>query len=305
MDVLSDILDHLEMQGSLYFCTVYGAPWSIDVPADSNVCRFHVIVQGPCHVTVPDTGDTDVLSKGDLVLIPHGNGHWLRSHVDAPPRPLSEVLDEGTLSDDGCLRWGGEGPATRMVCGYFGFDKDATHPLLQALPGLITVRATSSYDFSWIDNLTRFISQEAGSGRPGSNAISRRLSEILFIQVIRHYADHAGAAVPVLSAIAHPQVGRGLQAMHKDPGNAWTVEALAQEAAMSRTAFAMKFHELMTSTPMQYLTQLRMRHARELLRSDQSTGMIAATVGYHSEAAFHRAFKKTYGVGPGAYRRSA
>ena len=303
MDVLSEILDHLEMRGSLYFSTAFSAPWSIDVPADTNVCRFHVVVHGPCRITVPETGDVGLLSKGDLVLVPHGNSHWLQSEGDEPLKPLGEVLAEGTLTEDGCLHWGSDGPTTRMVCGYFGFDKTSSHPLLSALPGLIHVKASASYDFSWIENVSRFIGHEAGSGRPGSDAISRRLSEVLFIQVVRHYAETAPSAVPVLSGIFHPQVGRALRALHEDPGAPWTVEGMAREAALSRTVFSQRFHELMERTPMQYLTALRMQRARMLLRGDDSTAAVGEAVGYQSEAAFHRAFKKTYGVGPGSYRR--
>jgi AraC-like DNA-binding protein len=304
MDVLSDILDGLELRGSLYFSTAFSDPWSIDVPADTNVCRFHVIVQGPCRITVPETGDSATLSKGDLVLVPHGNGHWLQSSEEQPLKPLPEVLDEGWLTADGCLHWGGGGPATRMVCGYFAFDKETAHPLLASLPGLIPVKATASYDFSWIENLTRFIGQEAGSGRPGSDAISRRLSEVLFIQVLRHYAATTPDAVPVLAAIADPHLGPALRTMHGAPGEPWTVESLAREAALSRTAFAQKFHSLAGLTPMAYLTHLRMDRARHLLKGEQSTAAVGEAVGYQSEAAFHRAFKKAYGVGPGAYRRS-
>lgn len=303
MDVLSDILDRLEMQGSLYFSTAFSEPWSIAVPADTNVCRFHVVVHGPCHVTVPESGESELLTKGDLVLVPHGQAHWLQSDPERPLRPLPEVLEEGSLTEDGCLVWGGGGPETRMVCGYFAFDKETVHPLLESLPNLISVRAAPSYDFSWIDNLSRFIGQEAGSGRPGATAISRRLSEILFIQVIRHHAEQAARTVPVLSAIVHPQLSRALQAMHSAPERPWRIATLAREAALSRTAFAEKFHALVAQTPMQYLTALRMERARVLLRGDANAGAIGEAVGYQSEAAFNRAFKKAHGVGPGAYRR--
>lgn len=304
MDVLSNILDHLEMRGSLYFSTAFSDPWSIDVPADGTVCRFHVVVHGPCRITVPETGDVRVLSKGDLVLVPHGNSHWLQSQADDAPTPLPRVLDEGSITEDGCLHWGGGGPTTRMVCGYFAFDRDTTHPLLDALPGLIHVQATPSYDFSWIESLTRFIGHEAGSGQPGSDAIARRLSEVLFIQVLRHFAETTGTTVPVLSGIVDAQVGRALQAVHRTPGEDWSVATLAREAASSRTAFAQRFQSLMGMTPMRYVTRLRMQRASLLLRSAQSTGAIAEAVGYQSEAAFHRVFKRTFGVGPGAYRRT-
>lgn len=306
MDVLSDILDTLEFEGSLYFSTEFSAPYSLEVPADSNVCRFHVVVQGTCTVTVPATGQRRELARGDLALVPHGALHTLQSDTDAPLDPLEKALDEGELSEDGCLSWGGGGAVTRMVCGYFAFDREVVSPLLRELPGLIHVEATSSYDFAWIENVSRFLGQEAGSGRPGSAAISRRLSEVLFIQAIRHHAEGAGPDAPVLAAILDPHLGQALQALHAEPGADWTLASLAREAGLSRSVFADRFRELVRATPMQYLTDLRMQRARTLLRSSQaSTPAIAERVGYRSEAAFHRAFARTFGLGPGAYRRNS
>lgn len=303
MDVLSDILDGLEMQGSLYFSTEFAAPWSILVPAEAGICRFHVMVHGPCRITVPETGDVRELTRGDLALVPRGRAHWLQSAEGEPLTPLPEVLEEGRLSEDGCLHWGGGGAVTRMVCGYFAFDQDTVRPVLSTLPALVHVQATRGYELGWIEDMMRFIGQEAGSGQPGSEAISRRLSEILLIQVIRHHAAHAGDTVPVLSAIVHPNLGRALRAMHADPAAAWTVETLAREAAMSRTAFSQAFGEHVGEPPIRYLTRLRMQRARKLLRTDAAVAEVGEAVGYRSPAAFNRAFKREVGVGPGAYRR--
>jgi len=303
MDTLSNILDGLEMKSSLYFATEFREPWSIEVPADSNVCRFHVIVHGPCRVTVPSTGDTRVASKGDLVLVPHGSRHLLQCIGDVPPTPLPEVMVRAPLTVDGRLRWGGEGTLTRLVCGHFAFDGEVSHPILEALPPIVHVEAAGGDGFGWIENVMKFIGQEAGSGKPGSGAISRRLSEILFIQVVRRWAETA-PSVPVLSAIVDPNVGRAMHAMHADPGRAWTVESLAREAALSRTVFAQRFTELAGATPMKYLTDLRMRSARRLLAGPANVAVVGDRVGYRSEAAFNRAFTKAWGIGPGAYRRS-
>ena len=303
MDVLSDLLDDLDLTGSLYYSTCFLDPWSIEMPSEAEVCRFHAVTQGACYITVPETGDSALAAKGDLVLVPHGSSHTLQSTAEEPPRPLAQVLDEAQPTEDGCLHWGGDGPATRLVCGFFAFDRDSAHPLLASLPALIHVQASPEYDVGWIESLTRFIGQEAGSGHPGSKAVCRRLSEVLFIQVLRHLAAVSPDAIPLLAGIAHPQLGRALRAMHSRPEEAWTVDDLAREAALSRTAFAQKFHRRVGQTPFEYLTRLRMERARRLLKGDRSSAAVGEAVGYRSEAAFHRAFRRRYGVGPGAYRR--
>lgn len=303
MDILSDILDHLELKGSLYFSTEFRDPWAVEVPADTAVCRFHVVVHGPCRVTVPHSSETRVASKGDLILVPHGYAHLLHGAGDTSARPLPEVLADATMTEDGCLQWGGEGPLTRLVCGHFAFDKETTHPILEALPPLLHIEAADGDGFGWIENVMKFIGQEAGSGRPGSRAISRRLSEILFIQVIRRWAD-TESSIPILSAIVHPNLGRAMRAIHADPSRNWTVESLAREAALSRTTFAETFAKHAGVTPMQYVTDLRMQHARKLLTSDRNVAAVGEAVGYRSEAAFNRAFRKAWGIAPGAYRRN-
>lgn len=301
MDALSQILDSVALQGFLYYPTEFRTPFGLMVPANTNVCRFHVAVDGGCYLT---SGDEQVyLARGDLALVPHGRSHLLQDNQDRPVVNLEDALQEANYPGHGCFTWGGDGDACRLVCGHFDFDKEMTHPLLLSLPELIHVKATPTYDFRWIDQVMRFISEETQGQRPGSAVISRRLSEVLFVQVLRHYAESSETPVPMLDGITDPQLSRALQAMHHQLEKPWTVEALARLAAMSRTVFTRQFSDKIGETPMQYLTQQRMREARKLLRYGLSAGEVAERVGYRSEAAFNRKFKEVVGLGPGAYRR--
>ena len=303
MDVLTEILDSLRLEGSLYFPTDFTAPWGLDVPEDTNVCRFHVMTQGHCWLTVPSTGAARLLSQGDLALVPHGNRHWLQHDPESDLDDLGEVLEETEYGGAGPLRWGKGGERTRMVCGYFAFDPDIVHPLLARLPSILHVPASTGYDFGWMDQLVRFIGAETEEARPGARAIVRRLSEILFIQCVRHQAEQDANAVPFLRTLTDERLGRALRAIHAEPAIDWTLESLAQEAGMSRTAFSERFSASMEMTAIEYLTFHRMHRARQLLAADIPAERVAALVGYRSEAAFSRRFKDSVGMGPGRYRR--
>lgn len=302
MDVLSQILDSVAMSGSLYFPTDFQASFGLTVPANTNVCRFHVAVDGGCYLST--AGETVRLSRGDLALVPHGREHNLQDQLETPLVNLDHALAEVDYAGRGPFRWGGGGEVCRLVCGHFDFDQDFTHPLLTALPPIVHVQATPTYDFRWIDQVMRFIGEETHAERPGSDVIARRLSEVLFVQVIRHYAESSVEPVPVLAGITDPQISRSLQAMHSRFDHPWTLEELASEARMSRTAFSQQFAKLIGSTPMQYLTQQRMREACRHLRMGLEIGEVSDRVGYRSEAAFSRKFKEFSGSGPGAYRRA-
>ena len=235
MDVLSQILDSIAMSGSLYFPTEFKASWGLKVPANTNVCRFHVAVEGACFLSAG--GRRVQLARGDLALVPHGREHDLQDTPETPLVDLEEALESTRYEGQGAFSWGGGGETCRLVCGHFDFDRSASHPLLSALPPIVHVRATATYDFRWIDQVMRFISEETHAGRPGSDIVARRLSEVLFVQVMRYYAEASEEPVPVLAGIMDPQISRALQALHGDLQHPWTLEELAHEAAMSRTAF--------------------------------------------------------------------
>lgn len=307
MDILSDILGVIQMRGSLYFRTEFTPPWGVRVPALGKVARFHLVSRGQCWVRVGEQGPPLLLSSGDLIVIPHGAEHSLSDAPDTRVFSVDDVVSRAGFTGEGALIHGGDddGSPACLVCGHFAFDEEARHPLLEALPAYIHIRGTDTLNHVWLDEAMRFIGHEAGSDRPGSQAIVNKLSEILFIQAIRAHVAQAGHRATCLAGLTDPLIGRALRLVHRAPHQRWTIAALAREAGLSRTGFAERFSALMGITPLQYITDWRMQKARQLL-VEADVGMldIAESVGYQSEAAFGRVFKKYFAIGPGAYRRA-
>lgn len=304
MDVIRDILNILRLRGNLYFRTDLCSPWGIFVPAESNIARFHVVIKGSCWMQIDDI-DPFLLSEGDLVIVPHGLAHRMMDAPETPCRDLPEVLKEQKYSGSGILRYGGGGSATSLVCGYFSFDSDVVHPMIESLPRKIHITGQDNYNFMWLDSAMKFIGLEAESNEFGSVAIIERLSEILFIQVIRAYSKTATESVGYLAALGHEQLSRALAEMHMEPHKKWTLEGLSRVAGLSRSSFAEEFRTLMGMPPMEYLTRWRMLVARaKLLETRKPLVEIAEDVGYQSEASFSTAFKRVFGSSPSTYRNS-
>lgn len=306
MDVLSDILSLLGLEGSLYFSTEFNPPWGVLVPPHKNVVRFHFVVRGECWVRVGKSRRPIRLDPGDFVLVPHGEQHALLDAPSREPHTLDDVLARAGYQGSGCLIYGGKdsGHQTRMVCGHLSFDARARHPLLDTLPDHMIVRSGDVVSGSWFDLTLQFLEKETQAGRIGTAAIVKRLTEIIFIQVINAWLEREKPKYGLLAALVDRRLGQSLKAIHRDPAQRWTVAALAKEAGMSRTTFAERFKKLAGLSPLQYLTQWRLEKAsRMLAESAQSVEMIADLVGYQSHAAFNRAFKKYTGHGPGSYRR--
>lgn len=306
MDVLSEILDHLRLRGTLYFTTAFTRPWGVRVPAFKRVARFHMVVRGSCWVGVEE-GQRILLEAGDLALIPHGAEHVLADHPDSPASTVDEVVQQSGFTGTGALVYGGkpnETAPTRMVCGHFEFDERFDHPLLGQLPASIVIRWADRLEGAALEHMFAFIADEVGAGRPGHEAVIRRLSEVLFVQAVRFWADTA-EATGVLQALTDPRLAPALQAIHANPAQSWTLDALARKAALGRSAFAARFREIMGTTPHKYLTEWRLQGARRLLsESTLSLERIALQVGYDSAASFSRAFSKGMGTSPGAYRKA-
>lgn len=304
MDALTDILNTLRLKSSLYFRTELTAPWGIQVPPKGRVARFHIAIRGQCWLRI-DGQDEDVfMANGDLVIIAHGAGHILADSPETPPTDLADVFEEIAYPGSGPLVYGGGGAGCCLVCGEFAFDDRENHPLLDNLPLLLKVTGDQSYNAKWLDSVIGFIAHEAASLDPGANAIIDRLSEIIFIQVIRATLASASKPIPFLSAFTDPRVSRVLSEIHSDPAAEWSVESLGRIANMSRSAFSNRFTELANMTPLQYVIFVRMQKAARLLvDSNDSLPAIAESVGYKSEAAFSLAFKRQFDVRPGEYRR--
>ena len=305
MDLLSDILGLLDLKGTLYFRTAFSPPWGLRVPAYENVARFHLVHRGRCWVAVAG-GAPLLLEQGDLVIVPHGATHVLSDPPDAPVKAVDQVVAEAGYGGEGTLVYGapGDGHKTQLVCGHFTFDRDATHPLIEALPPRLHVRNAGDGTHHWLESTLRLIGAEAGRSQLGGDLIALKLSEIIFAQAIRAYLDADGQQQRVFRGLADPQISRALTALHRAPSTAWSLDGMAREAGLSRTAFAKRFHDLMGMTPMQYLTVWRMQLGRRLLiASDTPILEVAEQSGYRSEAAFGRVFKRHFAVGPASYRR--
>ena len=304
MDVLTDILNTLRIKGSLYFRTELTSPWGVYVPAERNVARFHIVIRGHCWLRVEGLADSLSMANGDLAIIPHGAAHHIVDDLNTPSRPLSEVLSEVGYSGTGPLIYGGGGLGCCLVCGQFKFENEVFHPLLDNLPAILHIPGNESYNTKWLDSAMGFIANEAATEQPGAFAIIDRLSEIIFIQVIRAYVNASKSHIPFIAALRDPQISRALSEIHNRPDLYWTAEKLGRVVGMSRSAFFNRFSELVGITPHQYLTFVRMQKAGHFLATTQKPlNVIAESVGYTSEAAFSTSFKQRFGIRPGEYRR--
>lgn len=306
MDVLNDILDTLNLKGALYFRTHFSPPWAVEVPNLEQAARFHLVVQGQCHISFP-SGATVTLGPGDIILIPKGRSHILadRARMQAPA--LETVLEDVGYDGNGVLvvGEGASDAATQMVCGHFTFRGGADHPILRALPDYLLTTASVRAQQPWLDEMLRLVARRVFAEEMGASATVIRMSEIVFIELLRVGITQSGELRTVIDAFRDPQIGRALQLIHAHPEQAWTVEKLAGQVGMSRSRFAERFSELMGTGPMAYLSDWRLQKALGLLdKSRCSVQQIAIQTGYQSPAAFTRAFSGKFGFPPTEYRRT-
>ena len=266
---------------------------------------FHVVTSGQCWVEV-EGAEPRMLRPGDLALVLHGRGHLLLSEPGARAPGLFDLPRELISERYEILQHGGGGEPSTVICGVVRFDHPTAQRLLELLPPLITVEAWSSPEADWLQGTLRFIAAEASELRPGGETVITRLADILVIQAIRSWiAQDPAAQSGWLGALQDPQLGPAITLIHRDPARAWTVASLAAEVAMSRSAFAARFTERVGEPVMQYVTRWRMHLADTWLQEDDAPlAELASRLGYQSEAAFSRAFKRFIGIPPGAARRA-
>ena len=306
-DVLTDVLRSLHIQGTLYCRSKMSAPWGFCVP-QRGTATFHVVTGGQCWLDVDGVVKDTHLRSGDLVILPHGHAHSMRNPPKSPATQI-EYLDDlvEKLSPDiqGRLRYGRGGAATSLICGGFQIDGRITNPLLSALPPVVHIRSKEGGLNPWLTATIKWVEAEAISNRPGAQTVVARLSEILFIQAIRaHTGVDNGGAMGWLKALNDPQIGLALALIHQQPQEPWTVAALASRVGLSRTAFTIRFKQLAGDSPLRYVTRWRLtKAAAYLTTSTRKQAEIARLVGYDSEVALSKAFKRHFGVAPGSRHR--
>jgi AraC-like DNA-binding protein len=301
-DPLGEALHFLRMRGVFYCDAELSTPWGVSMPPMDDVLMFHFVARGACSLVVADVEQG--MREGDLALVPHGGGHVLRSDSAAEIEALFDVPRELVGQGFERIRHGGGGVSTKLICGAVRFDDPAAGRLLRMLPASMHVDV-SSPNAAWMREMLRLMAEEAGGRQPGGEAIVTRLADILVIQVIRNWiASDPAAQKGWLAGLKDRQIGRAIRRIHGDPAHAWTLESLAEVAAMSRTAFAARFSTLVGVPPMRYLAQWRLQMAARYLKENHDPlARIATRVGYESEAAFSRAFKREFGASPGELRR--
>ena len=315
MDALSETLRVVRLVGAIFLHGRFTAPWCYQSPhADAaaphleptaeRVVIFHLITEGECWCELEDGAPPLHLAAGDAVLFPQGHAHRMGSApglVPASGARLQEVLSRRPR----LLAYGGGGSTTRLVCGYLACDARLARLLLAGLPAVVKVSVRGSNAGVWLEASLRYALAEARSPRPGGAGVLAKLAEVLFIEVLRlHMNEQAEGRTGWLAGVNDRIVGAALRAMHGRPARPWTLEELAREAGTSRSVLAERFQHLVGSAPMQYLAQWRMLLASNLLaRSNAPLARIAEEVGYQTDTAFSRAFRRDFGLPPAAWRR--
>ena len=314
MDALSETLRVVRLVGAIFINGRFTAPWCYQSPrADSaapllepgaeRVVIFHLITEGECFVEI-DAGQPVHLTAGDVVVFPQGHAHRMCSAAGLQPARdarLETVLSRRPRK----LIYGGGGRTTRLVCGYLACDARLARLLLSGLPPLLKVSVRGSNAGMWLEASVQYALAEARSPRPGGAGVLAKLAEVLFIEVLRLYMnEQSSGRIGWLAAVRDRIVGAALNELHARPAHAWTLEALARAAGTSRSVLAERFQHLVGSAPMEYLTHWRMLLAANLLcGSNAPMARIAENVGYQTDTAFIRAFRREYGMPPAAWRR--
>lgn len=274
MEVLSDILSGLKATGSVYFCDYLVPPWQLEY-RDEDRAMFHLVRRGRCQVEID--GRVELLEAGDFVFIAPGIDHNV-----APQRP-----------DD---------PDTLLLCGYCQFAAVENDVLLRALPDFVLITRDEMNEWPWLERTLEHLSAEYMSAAPGSTFTVDKLTEVLLVQLLRADFGRTGDS-GLIAALQDKRIASAMTAIHNDPAQNWTIKAAAEVANMSRSGFARRFTKLLEMGFFDYLTRLRMRRAREMLRgSSMAVGQIAEKVGYQSDLSFVKAFKRLHGVTPRAFR---
>ena len=319
MDALSDVLRSVRLEGACYITAEFTAPWCIRgelglqsvrarLAGAEHVAFFHFLTEGRCQVRLAEGGETIEATAGDLVLFPQEGRHLMGTDLQLAPMEREAAFTPDPASDAQFfqIRHGGGGATTRFVCGYLALNRAAFRPLLQSLPRVVRIPIGDGPAAAMLRELFQAGVRESAALRPGGSSVLAKVAELLFVEALRRHAERLPPGDGGwLAGVRDPHVGRALGLLHAEPGRAWTVDELARESALSRSALAERFAGLVGESPMQYLTRWRLALAAQMLRAGRETiARIAARSGYESEAAFSRAFKREFGAPPASWRRA-
>jgi AraC-like DNA-binding protein len=315
MDALSDVLRVAHLTGGVFLHAEFFEPWCVASQLKPQYCEpflgltshlilYHYVVEGRLRVQV-EGGEPFEMASGEVVMFPRNDMHLLGSQLDLPPVVASDVIVPSPHGGLYAIRLGGEGARTRLVCGFLGCDSVEGNLLISTLPRALRLDVEKGSVAEWIRSTFQYAADEVATGSPGSETVLAKLSELLFVETVRRYVDTLPKGeTGWLAGLRDHYVARALALLHHDIARSWTVDELGREVGLSRSALADRFTRLIGVAPMHYLANWRMQVAAQKLRnSSASLAEVAITIGYESEAAFSRAFKKTFLTAPATWRR--
>jgi AraC-like DNA-binding protein len=318
MDALSEVLRVAHLTGGVFLHAEFSAPWCIATRLTPELCQpfigpashlmqFHYVVEGGFHLRVEGkAGEVEAVGPGEIVLMPRNDLHLMGSDLDRPPVMSSEIIQPPKDGGLFTIRHGGNGARTRMVCGFLGCDQAEHNPVITTLPPVLRLSLEEGGAAEWIRSTFQYAAEEVAAGRLGSETVLAKLSELLFVEAVRRYAETLpDGQTGWLAGLRDTHVARALALLHHDIARPWTVDELGREVGLSRSALADRFTRLIGVPPMHYVASWRMQVATQKLRNTSaSLAQVADMVGYESEANFSRAFKKAVGMAPATWRRS-
>lgn len=302
-DALADLLQAIHLKSTLYCRAKMSAPWGFRVSTRA-VASFHIVTEGRCWLTVEGVDEPVLLGEGDLVILPHGCAHTMTDRPESPVTRLEDLVAQQPVGEDGLFYSAGQGAVTTLVCGSLQLEDPLINPLLSLLPTFIHLSNQGEQSNAWLPAIVNVVKSEASMNQPAAETVITRISEILFIQAVRTCIGAVGDGnASWFGALKDPQIGQALVLLQRQPDEPWTVEKLSSHLYLSRSTFSAKFKQLVGEPPMHYLTRLRLTKAAAALRTQPATlAEVARAIGYDSEVAFSKAFKRHFGMAPGAYR---
>ena len=315
MDVLSEVLKAVKLDGAMFYNAEFSAPWCFRSPASRTVAQYlspssrhvviyHLLTEGRGYAHIEEDGPPVPLNAGDIVIFPHGDPHIMGNGPSVKPVDSAQVLQRVLSQGLKVSRLGGGGEITKFICGYMACDPQLSRTFLGGLPPIFKVHIRNDASGQWLENSLRYSVDNADASGPGGETVLAKLSEVLFIETLRRYIAHLPQEqTGWLAGVRDPEVGKALALLHRKPAHPWTIAALASDVGISRSVLAERFRRYLSETPIAYLTRWRLQLGAQMLTSTSSSvAQIAAEVGYESEPSFNRAFKREFGLPPARFR---